>query len=153
MSSKIKNKNKKNNENKYNKDSVFDKFDITDLINNDLLIPKISIDNFFYQKEAQILQDNSNNSQNTRIIKSSTEDHLEEIITKINNNSFGIHIDELIITFPNDYKIPFINLYTPIELIGQGGFGIVLSVIDIKKKKKIAVKILYLRYPSITFYS
>ena len=142
MSSKIKNKNKKNNENKYNKDSVFDKFDITDLINNDLLIPKISIDNFFYQKEAQILQDNSNNSQNTRIIKSSTEDHLEEIITKINNNSFGIHIDELIITFPNDYKIPFINLYTPIELIGQGGFGIVLSVIDIKKKKKIAVKII-----------
>ena len=64
MSSEDINKNKKNNENKYNKDSVFDKFDITDLINNDLLIPKIAIDNFFYQKEVQILSENSFKRQN-----------------------------------------------------------------------------------------
>ena len=53
-----------NSEKDYNKDNVFDKFDITDLINNDLLIPKISPDNFFYQKELQNLINNENNSQN-----------------------------------------------------------------------------------------
>ena len=141
MSSKDINKNSKEIDNKYNKDSVFDKFDITDLITNDLLIPKISIDKFFYQKELHILSDNSYNSQNSRISTSSSEGTLQEIITKINNNSFGIRIDELILTFANDYKIPFIDLYTPIELIGQGGFGVVLSVIDKRKGKKIAAKI------------
>ena len=145
MSSSIIDKKNENCKNKYNKDSVFDKFDITDLINNDLLIPKISIDNFFYQKEVQKISDNSNNNQNShlsQISTSSSENNFDEIIKKINNNSFGIHIDELILTFPNDYKIPFIDLYKPIELIGQGGFGVVLSIIDIKKRKKLAVKII-----------
>ena len=61
---------------------------------------------------------------------------------KINNNNFGIKVNELILTFKNGYKVPFIKLYTPIDLIGQGAFGIVLSVIDVKRKKKIAVKII-----------
>ena len=123
--------------NDYNKDSVFDKFDITDLLNNDLLIPKVPPENFYYQKEIQTI---SNNSQTTEI--STSEDNNNDIISKINTNNFGIKIDQLILTFPNDYKVPFIDLYTPLDLIGQGGFGIVLSVIDIKKNKKIAVKIL-----------
>ena len=123
--------------NDYNKDSVFDKFDITDLLNNDLLIPKVPPENFYYQKEIQTI---SNNSQTTEI--STSEDNNNDIISKINTNNFGIKIDQLILTFPNDYKVPFIDLYTPLDLIGQGGFGIVLSVIDIKKNKKIAVKII-----------
>ena len=131
-----------NSEKDYNKDNVFDKFDITDLINNDLLIPKISPDNFFYQKELQNLINNENNSQNSPITTSASDENLDEIISKINDNNFGIHIDELILTFPNDYKIPFIDLYTPIELIGQGGFGVVISVIDRKKNIKLAVKII-----------
>ena len=127
-----------NSKNDYIKDTVFDKFDITDLINNDLLIEKVPIEKFFYQKEIQKL---TNNSQNTQT-SSTIEDSNDELFSKINNNNFGIKIDELIITFPNDYKVPFIDLYTPINLIGQGAFGIVLSVYDIKKKKKIAVKII-----------
>ena len=127
-----------NSKNDYIKDTVFDKFDITDLINNDLLIEKVPIEKFFYQKEIQKL---TNNSQNTQT-SSTLEDSNDELFSKINNNNFGIKIDELIITFPNDYKVPFIDLYTPINLIGQGAFGIVLSVYDIKKKKKIAVKII-----------
>ena len=142
MSEESTDKNSHYSEIKYNKDSVFDKFDITDLINNDLLIPKIPNENFFYQNELQNFINNINNSQNSTISSTKDKNNLEEIISKINNNNFGINIDELILTFPNDYKIPFIDLYTPIELIGQGGFGVVISVIDSKKNKKMAVKII-----------
>ena len=140
MSTDFSDKNSEKSDIKYNKDGVFDRFDITDLINNDLLIPKIQMEYFFYQKEYQKLANSTNNNQNSTL--SSSKDNLEEIISKINDNNFGINIDELIITFPNDYKVPFIDLYTPIELIGQGGFGVVISVIDIKKNKKLAVKII-----------
>ena len=127
-----------NSTNDYIKDCVFDKFDISDLLTNDLLIQKAPLEKFFYQKEIQKLTTNSKNTQ----ISTSLEENSEEIYSKINQNNFGIKVDELILTFPNDYKVPFIDLYTPIDLIGQGGFGIVLSVYDIKKKKKIAVKII-----------
>ena len=72
-----------------------------------------------------------------------------------------VFIPKSLFSFPNDLEypaafvviglstlpvpglaVPFIDLYTPIELIGQGGFGIVLSVIDIKNNKKIAAKII-----------
>ena len=135
MSSISKDKKKKIKKNEYNKDSVFDKFDISELIKNDLIIPKIPLENFFYKKELAELLDNSNNSQISKI-STSPKENQDEIISKINDNNFGIHIDELILTFPNDYKVPFIKLYTPIELIGQGGFGVVISVLDIKSQKK-----------------
>ena len=142
MSEESTDKNSQNSEIKYNKDSVFDKFDITDLITNDLLIPKIPLDNFFYQKELQNYSNNINNSQNFSMFPSKDKIDLEKKLSKINNNNFGINVDELILTFPNDYKIPFIDLYTPIDLIGQGGFGVVISVIDNKNNKKMAVKII-----------
>ena len=141
MSDEIKDKDTEissNSTNDYIKDCVFDKFDISDLLTNDLLIQKAPLEKFFYQKEIQKLTTNSKNTQ----ISTSLEENSEEIYSKINQNNFGIKVDELILTFPNDYKVPFIDLYTPIDLIGQGGFGIVLSVYDIKKKKKIAVKII-----------
>ena len=134
-------KNIKNQKNDYIKDNVFDKFDISDLIRNDLYIHKVPLENFFYQKEIQKLTKLTNSSKNTQI-SSSLEDISEEIFLKINNNNFGIKVNELILTFKNGYKVPFIKLYTPIDLIGQGAFGIVLSVIDVKRKKKIAVKII-----------
>ena len=123
--------------NDYIKDNVFDKFDITDLLTNDLLIKKVPLQNFFYEKEIQAKLKNSENSGISTI-----EETSEDIYSKINKNNFGIKVDELILTFPNDYKVPFIDLFSPIDLIGQGGFGIVLSVIHIKKKKKFAVKII-----------
>ena len=141
MSDEIKDKDTEissNSNNDYIRDCVFDKFDISDLLNNDLLIQKVPLDKFFYQREIQKLTNSSKNTQ----ISTSLEESSEEIFSKINQNNFGIKVDELILTFPNDYKVPFIDLYTPIDLIGQGGFGIVLSVYDIKKKKKIAVKII-----------
>ena len=139
MSNNLKKNDYQNSEIKYNKDSVFDKFDITDIINNDKLIPKIPVEYFFYQIELEIYTSKINNNQNATV---SSKENFEEIISKINENNFGINIDELILTFPNDYKIRFIDLYTPIELIGQGGFGVVVSVIDKKNNKKLAAKII-----------
>ena len=140
MSEEIKDKsteNSINSTNDYIKDNVFDKFDISDLLNNDLSILKVPIEQFFYQKEIKKLLNNSQISESTNL-----EETNDDIFSKINNNNFGIKVDELDLTFKNGYTVPFIDLYTPIDLIGQGAFGIVLSVIDIKKKKKIAVKII-----------
>ena len=150
MSEEIKDKSTEistNTTNDYIKDNVFDKFDITDLLTNDLSIKKVPLEKFFYQKEIQA---KLKNSQNSGI--STTEETSEDIYSKINKNNFGIKVDELILTFPNDYKVPFIDLFSPIDLIGQGGFGIVLSVISIKKKKKLAVKIVEKKEHKEEFY-
>ena len=140
MSEEIKDKSTEstiNSSNDYIKDNVFDKFDISDLLNNDLSILKVSLEQFFYQREVQKILNNSQISESTNL-----EESNDDIFFKINNNNFGIKVDELKLTFKNGYTVPFIDLYTPIDLIGQGAFGIVLSVIDIKKKKKIAAKII-----------
>ena len=140
MSEEIKDKSTEstiNSSNDYIKDNVFDKFDISDLLNNDLSILKVPLEQFFYQKEIQKILNNSQISESTNL-----EESNDDIFYKINNNNFGIKVDELNLTFKNGYTVPFIDLYTPIDLIGQGAFGIVLSVIDIKKNKKIAVKII-----------
>ena len=123
----------------YNKDNVFDSFDISDLLNKDLLIPKTNIENFLYKKDIY----NSNiSSVSTNDISQSDKDQ-EEIISQINNtNHFNIEIEKLILTYKNGYEVPFINMYTPIKLIGQGHFGLVLSVINNQNNIKMAVKII-----------
>ena len=94
---------------KYIKDNVFDNFDITELLRKDLYIPKIELSNFLYRKDLC----------NSNLALLSTEDiSQDEIISEINNNNrFNIEIEKLILTFKNGYKVPFINLYTPIKLI------------------------------------
>ena len=136
--------------NSYNKDKVFDRFDMTNLVNDDLLIPKTKLEYFFYKKEATSLLENMYSKNNLNSVNNGKT--IDEIIKKINNNNFGINIDEIIITFPNDYKISFIELYTPIDLIGQGGFGIVISVIEKSSSKKMAVKIIQKSTYSEEFY-
>ena len=84
---------------------------------------------------------------------SQQEKYHEEIISEINNsNHFNIDVDELILTFKNGYKIPFTNLYKPIKLIGQGHFGLVLSVTHIETNKKMAVKIIKKKKISDDYY-
>ena len=56
MSSKNEDNIYKNRAKDYNKGNVFDKFDITELIKEDLLIPKLKFENFFYIKEIQNYQ-------------------------------------------------------------------------------------------------
>ena len=134
-----KHKHIKGNFSKYSKDNVFDNFDISDLLKKDLYIPKTDLSNFLYQKDIY----NSNITSTSTDDVSQPEKVQDEIISEINiNNHFNIELEKLILTFKNGYEVPFINLYTPIKLIGQGHFGLVLSVIHIETNKKMAVKII-----------
>ena len=128
----------------YDKDNVFDNFDIADLISNDFKIPKASLNNFLYYQEL--------NKKEQKKPKNKYK-HTDEVIHKINQNHFNIKIDKLVIKYPNDYKVKFISLYTPIKFIGQGSFGLVLSVIKNETKEKFAVKIIQkdYRYSSSTY--
>ena len=122
----------------YAKDNVFDNFDITDLIKKDLLIPKTDLQHFIYKKDIN----NSNISSTSTNDASQLDKDQEEIISEINNNNhFNIEIEKLTLIYKNGYEVPFINMYTPIKLIGQGHFGLVLSVVHNKTNQKMAVKI------------
>ena len=123
----------------YTKDTVFDSFDISDLLNKDLLIPKTELKNFLYKRD---INNSGVSSTSTNDISQSDKDQ-DEIISEINNtNNFNIEIEKLILTYKNGYEVPFINKYTPIKIIGQGHFGLVLSVINKESKLKMAVKII-----------
>ena len=128
-----------NNIKKYTKDTVFDSFDISDLLNKDLLIPKTELKNFLYKRDI--------NKSNLSFIStndiSQYDKDQNEIISEINNtNHFNIEIEKLILIYKNGYEVPFINKYTPIKIIGQGHFGLVLSVINKESNIKMAVKII-----------
>ena len=137
------------NPSKYIQDNVFDNFDISELLRKDLFIPKVDLSNFIYRKDLY----NSNLASISTDDCSKHEKVQDEIISEINNNNhFNIEIEKLILTFKNGYKVPFINLYTPIKLIGQGQFGLVLSVIHIKTNQKMAVKIIKKKKHSDEYY-
>ena len=133
----------------YAKDNVFDNFDITDLIKKDLLIPKTDLQHFIYKKYIN----NSNISSTSTNDASQLDKDQEEIISEINNNNhFNIEIEKLILIYKNGYEVPFINMYTPIKLIGQGHFGLVLSVVHNETNQKMAVKIIQKKNFSDEYY-
>ena len=133
----------------YIKDNVFDNFDISDLLKKDLLIPKTNLENFIYK---QYIHSSNSSSTSTDDI-SQIDKSPEEIISEINNsNNFNIDLEKLLLIYKNGYEVPFIDKYTPIKLIGQGHFGLVLSVIDNENNKKMAVKIIKKENFSDEFY-
>ena len=142
-------KNQNNNIKKYTKDTVFDTFDISELLNKDLLIPKTNLKNFLYKKDIN----NSNISSASTNDISQCEKGQDEIISEINNtNHFNIEIEKLILIFKNRCQVPFIDMYKPIKILGQGHFGLVLSVINKESKIKMAVKIIKKIYFVDEFY-
>ena len=114
-----------------------------------MYIPKTDLSHFLYKKDI-----NNSNLTSTSTDDISQPDKIQdEIITEINNtNHFNIELEKLILTFKNGYEVPFINLYKPIKLIGQGHFGMVLSVIYIETNKKMAVKIIKKKKYSDEYY-
>ena len=155
MSSKIQNNYdikkvfKDNISSKYIQDSVFDNFDISDLLKKDLYIPKTDLSHFLYKKYLN----NSNLASTSTDDNSQPEKIQDEIVAEINNsNHFNIELEKLVLTFKNGYEVPFIDLYKPIKLIGQGHFGLVLSVIHIETNKKMAVKIIKKKKYSDDYY-
>ena len=60
----------------------------------------------------------------------------------LNKNKFNINFQTLRLEYKNGYNILFIKEYYPVEIIGAGSFGLVVNVIKIKTKQKMAVKII-----------
>ena len=124
----------------YVKDHVFDQFDITSLVLKDLKIPRTSENNFIYFKELN----KQKKIDPTKIGESLSIN--ESKIREINKNRFKIRIDKLIITLPNSYRIKFTDLFTPIQYIGQGAYGLVISARKKVTNEKYAIKIIKKNY-------
>ena len=60
----------------------------------------------------------------------------------LNKNPFNINFKELQLEYQNRYTIYFVSEYYPIEIIGYGGFDLVISAIEIETQEKCAVKII-----------
>lgn len=122
-----------NHKSNYCRDGVFDSFDLKEYFSQPINIYPTPEANFLYKNDLHSKtptpQDNSNLSQS-------------EIIKLINNNHFGIKIQEIEIEIPNEYTTRFIDIYTPLNLIGQGSFGLVISVMKKATKQIMAVKII-----------
>ena len=140
---------KKSSSKNYIKDNVFDNFDISELIKKDLLIPKTDLDHFIYEKD---MHSSNISSSSTDDISQSDKDQ-DEIISEINTtNNFNITLEKLILTYKNGYEIPFLEKYTPIKIIGQGHFGLALSVKHNATNQKMAVKIIQKKNFSDEYY-
>jgi serine/threonine protein kinase len=50
-------------------------------------------------------------------------------------------LESLIEMFDDQEWEQFISMYKVIDVIGSGGFGVVLSALDLKKNKRIALKV------------
>lgn len=52
-------------------------------------------------------------------------------------------IDELVNKFEDDEWERFLTMYKIIDVIGSGGYGVVLAAIDKAHRKKVALKIVF----------
>ena len=125
-----------NNKPNYCKDNVFDSFDLREYFSQTINITPTNKNNFIYKNDLHKLN-NNNHRDNTNIQPS-----LTEIYQLINQNHFGIKIETIEIEKPNEHPSLFIEHYTPLNLIGQGSFGLVISVISKATQQKMAVKII-----------
>lgn len=117
---------------KYETDNVLDIIDIEDTLSKNKFIPKAPIDNFVFLSKPSIF-----NSHSITIINESEINY-----GNLNKNKFHINFNELQLEYPSGYTTPFIDSYFPIEVIGEGAFGLVISALNRKTKEKIAVKII-----------
>ena len=135
---------KKNTEN-YQVDNVLDIIDIEDTLKKNRYIPKVPLNDFIYEKN--ILNDNdlSSNTTNKSVLKRKftgqalNYDDIDFDI--LNNNYFKINFNTLELEYNNGYSVLFIKEYFPLEIIGHGAFGLVISAVKVKTFEKIAVKI------------
>ena len=145
----------------YFKDNLLDIIDISETLSKNRYIHKCSLNNFIFSKyisnyklskecfnlenKNMIYLDNQINNEN---VKNNNEENKEEFnydninFEILNQNKFHINFTKLKLEYENGYSILFIDKYYPLEIKGAGGFGLVLSVIDMETKMKLAVKII-----------
>ena len=118
---------------KYEMDNVLDIIDIEDTLSKNRYIPKASEKNFLFCTKS-FVQNYSDLSQNNNLFEINYE--------KLNKNKFNINFKDLLLEYPNGYSILFTNSYFPIEIIGEGSFGLVVSALKKETNEKMAVKII-----------
>ena len=87
----------------------------------------------------KLTNNNNNNNEQNNILLFNPEFINYEVLNK---NKFNINFKRLKLEYKNGYRVLFIKEYYPIEIIGAGGFGLVVNVIRIKTGQKMAVKII-----------
>jgi serine/threonine protein kinase len=118
----------------YNKDNVFDIIDIPETLTKERILIKANKEEFIYKnkiEEYKFFKD-YNPQQKTK----------SEIMERINKNRFDIRIQDLVIKNENGYSYVLVDKFYPIDLIGQGGFSIVISVYDTVRGETVAIKII-----------
>jgi serine/threonine protein kinase len=147
----------------YFKDNLLDIIDISETLSKNRYIHKCPFNNFIYakyipnfkpiietEKNVENIKkiDHKENSNylhnNNKYFEKQFKDLNNDNINfqKLNQNKFHIDFCRLKLEYENDYTILFIDKYYPIEIIGAGGFGLVLSAIDKETNQKLAVKII-----------
>ena len=151
----------------YVKDNLLEIIDISETLSKNRYIHKCPLNNFIYLKNVsnynkvqKDFNNNNNNNENSKnmffhdnqINNKNNKNDLETSIAelnyeninfeKLNKNKFNINFTKLKLEYENGYTILFTDIYYPLEIKGAGGFGLVLSAIDIETKMKLAVKII-----------
>ena len=129
----------------YKIDNVFDIIDIEECLSKDKLIPKVPIELFLYERNI-----NESKNTNQELVKEQLKASLilqnfnptNIDFDMLNKNPFNINFNELQLEYPNGYTKLFVSEYYPIEIIGYGAFGLVISAIEIETQEKCAVKII-----------
>ena len=103
-------------------------------------IPKEKLTSLKEKKPNNDIKNNNNNNDNEQNKSEFDFDNINFEV--LNKNKFDINFSKLKLEYKNGYKVLFIKEYFPVEIIGAGGFGLVVHAIQIKTKQKMAVKII-----------
>jgi hypothetical protein len=115
----------------YIKDNVFDIIDVEEAIKKNKQITKISKDNFIYSKDLIHYKEPTNESE----VKNKTPQ------SRLIKNKFKIDFSEIKFVYPNGYSVKLCEKYIPIDIIGEGGFSLVISAKDKSIHNIVAIKI------------
>ena len=154
----------------YIQDNILDIIDIEETLSKNRYIDKVNKDNFLYSKYLSSYSDlpkpslklksikitqipkskeikNPNNNINIQINNNNEQRKLllnfDNInYEELNKNKFDINFKKLKLEYKNGYRLLFTEEYYPVEIIGTGGFGLVIHAIQIKTNQKMAVKII-----------
>ena len=149
----------------YVKDNILDIIDIEETLSKNRYITKVPKSDFIYNKFLT-LHENINQQLQRKKLKLKTFSKERPSLTLealpptnkdipkqkynpqninfdvLNANKFDINFKKLKLEYKNGYQVLFVEEYYPIEIIGAGAFGLVISVIQIKTGKEMAVKII-----------
>ncbi|MCQ2816176.1 MAG: protein kinase [archaeon] len=138
-------------EENYFTDCLFDLIDIKANLSKNHLIKKVPNNLFLYRNDLK--EKNAHVKEKSTAMKYNSQEHKEETekqtenhkinFEEFNDNRFGIDFNELRLEYSDNYIVKFTDCYFPIQILGQGAFGLVISCVDLTNSNDlIAVKII-----------